>query len=413
MIKQFPINKVRSQFPALSKKVNDKSVVYFDGPGGTQMAEASINEMLTYINNGMANLHGAFHTSLETEEMLEDTRKTISAFLGCLPEEIAFGPNMTTLAFSIARSIAPFITEGDEIVVTELDHRANVDPWLTLARDKGAVVKFIKVHQDNYTLELDELENIITEKTKLVAVGYSSNVTGTVNDIQTIGNRAKEVGAFMIVDAVHAAPHIPLDFKNMNIDILLCSAYKFFGPHVGMAVIQRALFERLSVYKLDPAPEDIPYKLETGTQNHEGIAGILGALRFISELGEGSTIRERLVSGIQTIDEYETQLGDLLESFLKSKPYIKLYRPVGQVRKTPTFAFTIDGHHSRDVTKWFADHHQIYISDGDFYASTLATKLRIHKNGGWIRIGLTPYNTLEEIERFKEALAQFETIVRL
>jgi cysteine desulfurase family protein (TIGR01976 family) len=402
----FPIEQVRERFPALNREDNGKKVIYFDGPGGTQMVDHAMESMYRYIRNGMANLHGTFNTSADTDAMLDKAREAVADLLGCEANEVAFGANMTTHAFAIARSLAGFIKEGDEIVVTELDHRANVDPWVTLARDCGATIKFIKLNPESFTLELDDLEEIITEKTKLVAAGMSSNVTGTVTDLQPIIERAKEVGALSVVDAVHGVPHLSIDVQGLGCDILLCSAYKFFGPHVGIAVVRESLFEKLPVYKLKPAPADIPYKLETGTQNHEGIAGLMGTIQFIEELGYGETRRDRLLTGMETIDEYENELAAEVESFLRSLPEVTLYRAASG-RRTPTFAFTIEGHHSRDVTAWLSEQYNMCVADGDFYASTMAEVLDVYPTGGWVRIGLAPYNTIEEIQQLKEALTAY------
>lgn len=406
MANMFPIEQVRERFPALSRKDDGRQVIYFDGPGGTQMVDYAMESMYRYIRNGMANLHGTFNTSADTDAMLDKAREAVADLLGCQANEVAFGANMTTHAFAIARSLAGLIKEGDEIVVTELDHRANVDPWITLVRDCGAKIKFIKLDSETFTLNLEDLEEIITDNTKLVAAGMSSNVTGTVTDLKPIIERAREVGALAVVDAVHGVPHLSIDVKELGCDILLCSAYKFFGPHVGIAVVRERLFEKLPVYKLKPAPAEIPYKLETGTQNHEGIAGVMGAIQFIEELGNGETRRERLLSGMQAIDEYESELAAEVESFLRSLPEVKLYRAVSG-RRTPTFAFTIDGHNSREVTAWLAEKFNMCVADGDFYASTMAEVLDVYPTGGWVRIGLAPYNTMEEIQQFKEALAAF------
>jgi cysteine desulfurase family protein (TIGR01976 family) len=402
----FPIDQVRSRFPALNRLDADKQVIFFDGPGGTQMSDYALESMYRYIRNGMANLHGTFCTSIATDSILDEAREAVSDLLGCQSNEVAFGANMTTLAFSIARSLASFIEEGDEIVVTELDHRANVDPWITLAKDRGAIVKFIKLDPNNFTLQLDELETIITKKTKLVAVGMSSNVTGTVTDVKAVTAKAKEMGAIVIIDAVHAVPHLPIDIREIGCDILLCSAYKFFGPHVGIAVVREVLFEKLPVYKLQPAPTEIPYKLETGTQNHEGIAGVIGAIRFIEDLGNGATRRERLLAGMAAIEEYEKEISEDIESFLKGLPGVRLFRaPSGY--KTPTFAFTIENQNSRDVTSWLAKEYNMCVADGDFYASTMASILGIHEVGGWVRIGLAPYNTKEEVQIFKNGIRAY------
>jgi cysteine desulfurase family protein (TIGR01976 family) len=408
----FPIQKVRSQFPALQAQGEKKPLIFFDGPGGTQMAQQAIDGMVSYVSNGMANLGGAFSTSVSTEKVLAEGRNAVADLLNCQPSEVAFGQNMTSLAFSIARSLAPFINEGDEVVVTELDHRANVDPWLTLAKDRGAVVKFIPLSPETFALELDKVEDVITAKTKLVAVGMSSNVTGTVTNITKIVARAKEVSAMVVVDAVHAVPHLPIDFEAIKCDVMLCSAYKFFGPHLGIAVISAQLFEKLAVYKLQPAPAAIPYKLETGTQNHEGIAGLIGAIAFIESLGEGATRKERLKSAMQHIEDYETALTRKTERFLEAIPEVRLYRAPAGIKKTPTFAFTIANTNSREVTKWFADKYNMCVADGHFYATTMADKLAVGASGGWIRIGFAPYNTLEELGLFQKGLQEFVTAHR-
>lgn len=408
MTKAFPIEQVRSQFPALqSTSDKDKPLIFFDGPGGTQMVQQAVDGMVAYISSGMANLHGTFPTSIRTEETIAASRSAVADFLNCKPEEVAFGQNMTSLAFSIARSLASFIGEGDEVVVTELDHRANVDPWLTLAKDRRALTKFLELNPETLTLELNNLNTIITEKTKLVAVGLSSNVTGTVTNVEKIISRAKEVGAIVVVDAVHAVPHLPISFKELGCDVLLCSAYKFFGPHLGIAVVTSSLFEKLSVYKLQPAPLEIPYKLETGTQNHEAVAGLVGAINFIESMGEGATRKERLRVGMQNIEAHETKLTNLIEDFLSELPEVRLYRSPGGTPKTPTFAFTVKGVNAREVTKWFADNYSMCIADGHFYASTMAEKLNVNPMGGWVRIGFAPYNTVNEVELFKKGLKEF------
>jgi cysteine desulfurase family protein (TIGR01976 family) len=406
MKQSYSIEQVRSKFPALNRLDAEKPVIYFDGPGGTQMAEHAIESMYRYITNGMANLHGTFYTSVDTDKVMDEARQAVADLLGCAANEVAFGANMTTLAFSIARSLTSFIEKGDEIVVTELDHRANVDPWLTLARDKGAIVKYIELDEKSYTLKMDQLDEVITSRTKLVAVGLSSNVTGTVTDVSAIVQRAKEVNSLVVIDGVHAVPHLPIDFYELGCDILLCSAYKFFGPHVGLAVIEQSLFEKLQVYKLEPAPVNTPYKLETGTQNHEGIAAVIGAITFIEELGHGESRRERILSGMSFIEKYENELSNDIENFLSNLSEVQLYRaPTG--RRTPTFAFTIKDQNSREVTEWLAKKYNMCVADGDFYASTMAEKFNVYASSGWIRIGLAPYNTLEEVQLFKKGLQAF------
>ena len=397
---------IRADFPALRGAPGRAPLIFFDGPGGTQMARQALEAMTAYITGGMANLHGAFPTSVATDALLEAARQAVADWLGCRPEEVAFGQNMTTLAFALARSLGGYLGPGDEVVVTELDHRANVDPWVTLARDRGAAVRFLPVDPATLTLDLTALDQLLNARTKLVAVGISSNVTGTINPVARLIARAKEVGALTVLDAVHAAPHLPLDFRALGADVLLCSAYKFFGPHLGVAVVEAGLFERLPVYKLAPAPTEIPHKLETGTQNHEAIAGLLGALAFIESLGAGPTRPARLRAAMQFLEAREQAQAERLEQFLRAVPQVTLYRAPAGTPKAPTLAFTLAGLHARDATAWFARHHRMCLADGHFYASTLADKLGVNPQGGWIRLGLAPYNTDEEIDLFQRALGE-------
>jgi cysteine desulfurase family protein (TIGR01976 family) len=408
MQRTFDVRAVREQFPALARTYNGRGVVYFDGPGGSQVARQAIDAMAGYMERGGANLHGVFPTSTETEEILARTRETAADFLGAEPDEIAFGANMTTLTFAISRALAREWDETSEIVVTELDHRANVDPWLIAAREKGAKVRWVRVDPETLTLVAEDLEQVISDRTKLVAVGLASNAVGTVNDVVAIDEMAHEVGAIVAVDAVHAAPHIPVDRDAINADIITCSAYKFFGPHVGVTVIRRELLERLDVYRLDPAPHYIPDKLETGTQNHEGIAGVQGAIDFIASLGEGSSRRERLKSAMSAVEEYESGLAETFRTALQDLPGVKLYAAPDGIRKTPTIAFRVEGYSTDEVCVRMLQH-GFFVAAGDFYASTIAERLGIKDSGGFVRAGLAPYNTENEVERFVTAL---EVLVR-
>jgi cysteine desulfurase family protein (TIGR01976 family) len=406
MQRTFDVQAIREQFPALDRTYRGRGVVYFDGPGGSQVARQAIEAISGYMERGGANLHGVFPTSTETEEILADTRRAAADFLGSAPDEIAFGANMTTLTFAISRALAQEWDENSEIVVTELDHRANVDPWVLAAAERGARVRWVRVTPETLTLDEKDLEQNINENTKLVAMGLASNAVGTVNDVATVAERARDAGALVAVDAVHAAPHIPVDRGAIGADIITCSAYKFFGPHVGVTAIRRDLFEKLGVYRLEPAPEYIPDKLETGTQNHEGIAGVKGALDFIASLGEGTSWRERLTSAMQTIEDYEAALAETFRSALEQLPGVKLYAAPQEVRKTPTIAFGVEGHTPEEVCVRMLEH-GFFIAAGDFYASTLAEKLGIRDGDGFIRAGLAPYNTEYEVERFVEALEAF------
>jgi cysteine desulfurase family protein (TIGR01976 family) len=408
MQRTFDVEAVREQFPALGRTHNGHGVVYLDGPGGSQVARQAIEAIAGYMERGGANLHGVFPTSTETEEILADTRMAAADFLGATPDEVAFGANMTTLTFGISRALARGWDRDSEIVVTELDHRANVDPWLIAAAEQGARVRWVRVDPETLTLDEIDLEQSITGRTRLVAIGLASNAVGTVNDVAAVAERAHSVGALVAVDAVHAAPHLPVDRDGIGADIITCSAYKFFGPHVGVTAIRRELFEKMGVYRLDPAPDYIPDKLEMGTQNHEGIAGVKGALDFISSLGDGTSQREKLTSAMKAIEEHEAPLAETFRTGLREIPGVKLYAAPDGVRKTPTMAFRVEGHAPEELCSRMLEH-GFFIAAGDFYASTLAEKLGIGDSGGFIRAGLAPYNTEEEVERFVEAL---EAIVR-
>lgn len=403
MQRTYDIQAVRGQFPALDRTHNGRPAVYLDGPGGSQMARPAITAMLRYMEGGGANLHGAFPTSVETEEILSETREATAAFLAAKPDEISFGANMTTLTYGISRALARGWDEKSEIVVTELDHRANVDPWLQAAEEKGAKVRWLRLDTDTLTLNEEDIEDVITENTKLVAVGLASNIVGTVTDVAKVSARAREVGALVAVDAVHAAPHIPIDRDGLGADVLTCSAYKFLGPHVGVAAIKGGLFENLDVYKVEPAPGYAPDKLETGTQNHEGVAGVKGALDFIASLGEGESLRERLVGGMKAIEYYEEGLAGKLRAALRGTPGVTMYSAPDEVRKTPTVAFRADGLSPREICGRMAAE-GYFIGDGHFYASTVVERLGLRTEGGVVRVGLAPYSTEREVEGFVKSL---------
>lgn len=402
----FPIDAVRAEFPALKRTYHDKPVAYFDGPGGSQVVKTAIDAIARYMEQGGANLHGSFPSSWETEDVIAKSKHAVADFLNVQPAEVAFGANMTTLTIAIANALGKQFNEGDEIVVTEMDHRANVDPWLLMAKDRGLNIRWIKVDTETLTLDLRNLEKVINEKTKLVAVGLASNAVGTIVDIEPIVRRARQVGALVAVDAVHAAPHMALDRERQDIDILLCSAYKFFGPHIGIAAIRESIFEGLEPYKLVPSPDTYPEKLETGTQNHEGIAGILPAIEFFEGFGAGDTRRERILSGFEHLKTYENSLAKRMRDGLKEMAHVTLFEAAEDVPKTPTIAFQVNTIAPAEFCKVLAEQHSIFLAAGHFYASTLAERMDINKTGGWIRAGLAPYNTKEEVDRLLEAVAK-------
>lgn len=395
----YSIEKIRSGFPSLQRTLNNQKVAYFDGPGGTQVAENVIDAMSEYMKRGVANLGGAYKTSRETSDIIDKAREVSAILLGSERDEIAFGSNTTTLAFRVARAISREWEQGEgNIVITELDHHANVDPWVTAATDKRIDINKITLNRETLTLELENIESVINEKTKLVAIGLASNAVGTINQVDRVIKRAKKVGAIVVIDAVHAVPHFSVDFKKLDANLLFCSAYKFFGPHVGIVAIKRDLFERLELFKLEPAPTNVPNKLETGTINFEGLVGVIEAINVIAGFGQGISLRERIISGYVRIEKYENLLVERLRNGLAEIRGVSLYQAPETVQKTATVAFCVNGFEPVEVCRRMAEQ-AIHIEGGDFYAATLVEKLGLADTGGIIRAGIAPYNTEEEVDR--------------
>lgn len=395
---------MRAQFPSLNRMYNGQPIGYFDGPGGSQVARMVIDEMAKYMLNGVANLGRFSSTSKETREIVQKAREYSATLLGADPDEISFGANMTTLAFTVSRSISRTWEYGKgNIVVTEIDHHANVDPWMTAATDKGLDINTIKLNPHTISLKTDNLEDIITNETKLVAIGLASNAVGTINNISPIVKRAREVGALVAVDGVHAVPHFKVNFSQLDVDFLFCSAYKFFGPHVGIAAIKKQVFEQLETYKLQPAPQTAPEKLETGTQNFEGLVGVIHAIEFLAHFGEGDTLEQRLINSYDKMENYENELAMRLREGLSQIDSVTIYQAPELEPKTPTVAFTVDGMLSSDVCFELVEQHALHLESGDFYAMTLVEKLDVGE-GGVIRAGIAPYNTVEEIDRLISAI---------
>ncbi len=387
----YPIENIREQFPALSRIYAGKQVAYFDGPGGSQVVKGAIDAINKYMTDGGANIGGKFITSLETSQYISDARDAMADFIGCKPNEIAFGQNMTSLTFQISRALSRNWKRGDNIVVTELDHRANVDPWILAAKDSSVNINWIRMK--DFVLDTSNLDEIINEKTRLVAVTYASNGVGTVPELDKIISKAREFNVIVVLDAVHGAPHLFIDRDELDVDIVLCSAYKFFGPHIGVVAIREEIFEGLNNYKVRPASNRIPSRLETGTQNHEAIASIPAVIDFIAGIGEGETRRERLKSAFDITGEYEDMLANRLRDALSELDKVKVFQ--SDTRKTPTIAFVIDGVPNDIATDKMAEE-GLFIGNGHFYADTIAEVLGID---GWIRIGIAPYNTIEEVDR--------------
>lgn len=406
------LSAIRSQFLALSRQA-----IFLDNPGGTQIAQQAIDRMNQYLVECNANHGGAFGTSIASDAMLEEAHQAMADFYNAASlEEIIFGNNMTTLTLHISRSISREWKQGDEIVVTRLDHDANVTPWVLAAQDRGAKVKWVDFDVEDGTLRMDDLQKALERKPRLLAVGYASNGLGTINPIAKIIKMAHEVGTMVYVDAVQYAPHGPIDVQKLDCDFLVSSAYKFFGPHAGILYGKRELLENLFAYKVRPATNELPGKFETGTQNHEGIAGVLGAIEYFQWIGRefgGGDIegnyqgrRLELKKGMTAIHAYELELGRALLAALESVPGLHLYGLTDARRiedRVATFSFRLKDLHPRLVAEKLAQQ-EIYVWDGNYYALNVTERLGVEDSGGMVRVGAVHYNTLEEVERLKEAL---------
>jgi cysteine desulfurase family protein (TIGR01976 family) len=383
---------VRSRFPALAS-----GAAFFDGPGGSQVPQSVIDAVAGYLRDSNANLGGAFRTSRASDEVLERARAAAADFTGGEPESIAFGANMTTLNFQLAHAIARMLEPGDEIVVTALDHDANVSPWLLVAGDHELVVRTAPLRPDDVTLDVDGLEELINERTRVVAFTLASNAVGSIPDAARIAAAAHGAGALAWADGVHLAPHRRLRARELGLDVVLCSPYKFFGPHLGIAAIRPDLAESLPADRVRPASEDPPgHRFEAGTQSHEAIAGALAAIEYLRELGDGD-----LDAAFALIEQHETQLT---ARFLSGLPDgIQLYGIRTPEGRTPTFCFNVDGRRPREVAELLAER-ELYVWDGDYYALEPMRALGLADSGGAVRAGFLHYTSEDEVERLLEAL---------
>ncbi len=384
---------VRSRFPALAS-----GAAFFDGPGGSQVPQSVIDAVAGYLRDSNANLGGAFPTSRASDEVLERARAAAADFTGGEPEGIAFGANMTTLNFQLAHAVARTLEPGDEIVVTALDHDANVSPWLVVAGDHDLVVRSAPLRAEDMTLDLDALEELINERTRVVAFTLASNAVGSIPDAARIAAAAHGAGALAWADGVHLAPHRRLRARELGLDVALCSPYKFFGPHLGIAAIRPDLAESLPADRVRPASEDPPgHRFEAGTQSHEAIAGALAAIEYLRELGDGD-----LDAAFALIEQHETQLT---ARFLSALPdAIRLYGIRTPEGRTPTFCFNVDGRAPREVAELLGER-DLYVWDGDYYALEPMRALGLADSGGAVRAGFLHYTTEEEVDRLLEALA--------
>jgi cysteine desulfurase family protein (TIGR01976 family) len=397
-------DEVRSQFPAIERRHNGSPVAYFDGPGGTQVPQSVVTAMSDYLLHHNANTHWAYPTSIETDAALAQAREVLGDFLGGRPSEIAFGANMTTLTFHLGRALGRRWSPGDEIVVTELDHHANIDPWRWLANERGLAVRVVHFQVETGQLDMQELAAAFGPKTRLLAIGAASNALGTVNDVRRAADLAHAVGALVFVDAVHHAPHALVDVAALGADFLACSAYKFYGPHIGVLWGRQSLVEEIDPPRLEPAPDFSPERLETGTQNHEGIVGAAAAVEFLASLGGAGTRRARLEASYATLHARGQQLLERLWSGLREIPGVTVYGPPPSQPRTPTLSFIVRGMPSEDVARALAER-AVFVSSGDFYAATVVARLG-HATDGIVRAGCACYTTADEVDRLIDGVRE-------
>jgi cysteine desulfurase family protein (TIGR01976 family) len=403
---------VRAQFPALSQTVHGQPAVFLDGPGGTQVPQRVIDAISDYLRTNNANTDGVFATSQRSDTILAAARVAMADFLACDPEEIIFGANMTSLTFAISRSIGRELTPGDEIVVTRLDHGANYSPWVAL-EERGITIRVAEINDHDCTLDMSDLERKITSRTKLVAVGYASNAVGTINNVGEVVRMAHRVGAMAYIDAVHYAPHGPIDVRALDCDFLVCSSYKFFGPHMGILYGKHRHLTTLQPYQVAANTHAVPLNWEWGTLNHEGIAGITACVDYLADLGRhidpsASARRIALLTAWKAIQKHEQTLVQSLIAGLLQIPGLKLYGitdPERFAERCPTVAVRIAGHTPLQLATELG-RRGFFTWDGNYYALNLTEHLNVEKDGGFLRIGLAHYNTAEEVDRCLAALRE-------
>jgi cysteine desulfurase family protein (TIGR01976 family) len=416
---QAAVSALRGEFPALQQTVGGRPIIFLDGPGGTQVHGSVIEAMSRYLTEANSNAHGTFLYSHRTDETTTAARRALADFLNASrPEEIVFGPNMTTLTFNLSRVIGRTLSPGDEIVVTRLDHDANIAPWLAL-EERGAVVRHVDFDPTDCTLDMAGMEEAITPRTRLVAVGYASNAVGTINDVRRIAALAHAAGAWIYVDSVHYAPHGPIDVQAIDCDFLVCSTYKFFGPHLGALYGRYELLEALPAYKVRPAPDEPPEKFETGTKSFEALAGATAAVDYLASVGRrfgeefagdfpGFEGRRRDVkAGLAAIRAYERGQCQRMVDGLQEIPGLRIYGITDPARfdqRVPTASFTLEGLTPEEVARRL-DAANIFVWDGNFYALAVTERLGLEDHGGLVRVGLAHYNTTEEVDTLLGMLA--------
>ena len=421
---QFDVAYVRSQFPALERVIDGHPAAYFDAPGGTQTPQRVLDAMREYLVDHNANYGGRFATSEETDATIAEAHRAGADFLGCDPAEVSFGANMTTLNFLLAEALVSGFKPGDEVVITALDHEANRGPWLRLA-ERGVVIREVPVDTSTCMLDWEAFESLVRPgRTRVVAVGYASNAVGTVNDVARAAKLAREAGAFSVIDAVHYALHGPIDVRALGCDFLLCSAYKFFGPHVGLMYARREATAQVKPLRLTTQHAEPPYVWETGTLNFEGLAGTTAAIDFIADLGARHATqvddrvpaglkgrRRAIVAGMLAGETYEQPLALWLREQLAGIPGVTLYGPPEGSPRTSTVSFTLEGFPAGDAARALGDR-GLFVWDGDFYAARLVELLGLVTRGGLIRVGLAPYTTAGELKRLVEAVGDLSASVR-
>ncbi|GAB4405175.1 MAG: cysteine desulfurase-like protein [Anaerolineales bacterium] len=419
------LSTLRAEFPALERYPN---VVFFDNPGGTQIARQAIEQINQYLVQHNANRGGAFRSSRDSDFVLDEARRAAAEFFNAAyPEEIIFGNNMTTLTFHISRSLAHLWQPGDTIAVTRLDHDANITPWVLAAEARGVSVEWVDFDPETGLLDLEDLQRVLVQRPRLLAIGYASNALGTINPIRKIVNWAHANGTLVYVDAVQYAAHAPIDVQMLGCDFLVVSSYKFFGPHAAMLYGRRDLLESLFAYKVRPASPNPPGKFETGTQNHEGIAGILGALEYLAWVGEtfGTEYQAHypqlsgralhLKTGMEAVRAYEFEISRAVLTTLQQIPGLRLYGPA-DVRhleqRVPTFAFTLQNWHPKQLAQALAAR-EIYVWSGNYYALAVTERLGLEQSGGMLRVGPVHYNTRHEIDLLHQALLDLAKMPRV
>jgi cysteine desulfurase family protein (TIGR01976 family) len=399
------VDEIRAHFPALERRHNGLPVAYFDGPGGTQVPRAVSDAVTEYLLYHNANTHWRYPSSRETDAILAGARETLADLLGASPDEVAFGANMTTLTFHLARGLGRGWGPGDEIVVTELDHHANIAPWRALERERGVTVRVVPIVPETGQLDWEALERALSGRTRLLAIGAASNALGTLTDVVRAVRLARDAGALTFVDAVHYAPHRLVDVRAIGCDFLACSAYKFYGPHVGVLYGRGERLGAVDIPKLEPAPETAPERVETGTLNHEGIAGAAAAIEFLASLHSGGSRRERLRAVYTELDRRGLTLVQRLLEGLGVIPGVRVFGPAAATARTPTVAFTLGERHSDAVADALAEE-AVFVSTGDFYATSVVRRYGLASRGGLVRAGCAAYTTADEVDRLLAGVAR-------